>query len=45
MPTRPYALARDEGDTYPAGVTFVIKADEHETTNGAAVMELRDTQG
>jgi mannose-6-phosphate isomerase-like protein (cupin superfamily) len=37
--SRPFALARDEGDAYPAGVTFLVKADEHGTTNGAAVME------
>jgi len=42
---RPYAVAQDEGDLYPAGVTFAVKAAELETGAGAAVMEYVTRKG
>jgi quercetin dioxygenase-like cupin family protein len=44
VPTRPYALAQDQGDQYAAGVTFVIKADEQERRT-APVMEYTTQKG
>ena len=45
MPSRPYALSRDEGESYDHGVTFVIKAGEEKATNGAAVLEYVTRKG